>query len=458
MNLENYDNVYFLGIGGIGMSALARWFNVNEFVVSGYDKTQTALTDALEEEEIFIHFDDNIDRLPKAICSGNTLVIYTPAIPESSHLFQHFVDSGITMMKRAQVLGLLTKNMKCVAVAGTHGKTTTSSMIAHILKNAGLNCAAFLGGITQNYKTNFLLNDVTQADPVVVVEADEYDRSFLHLSPDVAVITSIEVDHLDIYKDAEDFSNTFREFVSKIDKDGNLIVNDLVRNIVENNFSGDIVGYGIDNGKINAKNLRIEDAKVVFDYKNEELIIDNCSMSFPGRHNVENAIAAISAALQLGVSPEKIQEGLASFKGVKRRFEYHINNDRILIDDYAHHPTEVRAFISAVKEFYPNESILVIFQPHLFSRTQDFMSEFAEALSLADEIVLLDIYPARELPIEGVHASVLLDIITAKKKCLVEKSELEAFVKDSKAKIVATVGAGDIDKEIDKIKMAMTSV
>jgi UDP-N-acetylmuramate--alanine ligase len=451
MELTNIKKVYLVGIGGIGMSALARYFHKLGCVVSGYDRTETALTENLISEGIPVVFEDDKDNIPSVFRNNDTttLIIYTPAIPKNSVILNYFFESGFSVKKRSEVLGIISKGMFTVAVAGTHGKTTTSSMIAHIFKNSGFDCTAFLGGISANYDTNFLFS----SGNVLVAEADEYDRSFLTLHPDIAVITSMDADHLDIYGDKEHLQQSFRRFASQLKAGGKLIYKkglDL----------GEGLTYSADKAAdIMAENVRVENGAFYFDFKNSDCIIKNIRLGIPGLHNVENAVAAIQASLLVGVPAEAIKTALQEFKGVKRRFEYIIKNDRqVFIDDYAHHPEELRACITAIKSLYPGKKLTAIFQPHLYTRTRDFADGFAKALSMTDELLMLDIYPARELPIPGVTSDIILDkmSITGKRKC--GKQEAIEFVGRQKPALLLTVGAGDIDTLVEPLKNALSHV
>jgi UDP-N-acetylmuramate--alanine ligase len=450
MELELIKRVYFIGAGGIGMSALARYFKKRGCIVFGYDKTQTALTAALEKEGIQISYTDSVANLPVEFLekADDLLVVYTPAIPKDSLLLNYFRDKGFDLQKRSQVLGIISKGQYCIAVAGTHGKTTTSSIIAHILTDTGFGCTAFLGGITTNYQSNFLLGD----NDVVVVEADEYDRSFLTLHPDLAVITSMDADHLDIYGDASQLQESFYLFAAQLKAAGSLFVK---KGLPVN----DAVTYGVeDNADAKAYNIRVEGANFVFDYRDKYVEINDLQLMLPGKHNVENATVAIATALQLGINAGKIKSAIACFKGVKRRFEYIVKQqDHIYIDDYAHHPEELKACFNAVRQLYPDKKLSVIFQPHLFSRTRDFADEFAKVLSSVDELLLLDIYPARELPMEGVDSDFLLNKITlAESKVYTKKAALE-YIEDKKPELLVTVGAGDIDTLIQPLKIILTN-
>lgn len=457
MNLEQIHNVYFIGIGGIGMSALARWFKHNGKNVSGYDKTQTGLTKRLEEEGFEIHFTDDIELIDRRVKTEKdyTLVVYTPAVPIDHQELNWLKDNGYEVLKRAQVLGVITQNMKSVAVAGTHGKTTTSSMVVHLLKSAGMDCAGFLGGISANYDTNMILND--SADAIAVIEADEFDRSFLTLHPHWAIVTAADADHLDIYGDKEALKDSFREFIGRIEEDGKLFVkNELATELITDSAL-DYEGYALTDASITAGNIRFEDASLIFDYRRDNLAIENIRLNVPGYHNVENMMAAISVAKHLGVSDEQIKAGVESYKGVKRRFEFIIKNDHLIfIDDYAHHPVEITALLRSAKDLFAGKKVTAIFQPHLFTRTRDFADEFCKSLSLADEVILLDIYPAREMPIEGINSEMLLQGISAETKSLVSKEELFSKILESKPEVLLTVGAGDIDKLVEPLKKALS--
>ena len=456
--MNHFKYIYFLGIGGIGMSALARWFRVNGYEVAGYDKTPTVLTDALQAEGMAVHFTEDVGQIPAHFRQNpaQTLVVYTPAIPKTHAEYIYLSENGFTIQKRSQVLGLLAGRMKTVAVAGTHGKTTTSSMVAHILRHAGVNCAAFLGGITQNYGTNFLLNEPADdlSEVVCVVEADEFDRSFLTLFPHLAIVTSTDADHLDIYGDKEAVLQSFGAFVSQIDANG--VFFQKVGLSLTDKTKAEVRGYSLETGHYHSHNLRIDAACFVFDLVHPAGIIADIRMTMPGFHNVENAIAAGAVALALGLSEEAIRNGLNSYRGVKRRFEYILQTkDSIFIDDYAHHPAEVRAFLSSVKALYPDQELTVVFQPHLFSRTRDFADEFAESLSIADHVWVLDIYPARESPIDGVTSELIVHNVRSKTASLCTKDQLVGVVREKKPSLLVTIGAGDIDKLLPLLKESL---
>ncbi|MBJ7428801.1 MAG: UDP-N-acetylmuramate--L-alanine ligase [Bacteroidia bacterium] len=462
MDLKNIKTAYFLGIGGIGMSAIARYFNHLGIKVMGYDKTPTALTNELIKEGIDIHFDDIGDDVSNfGFNISNLLVVLTPAIPANHQEWAWFKNNGFNILKRSQVLGLISQNHQTIGVAGTHGKTTTSTLIAHILKQSSVDCNAFLGGISTNYNTNLLLanNESTNNHQItkspsqqfVVIEADEFDRSFLTLHPSIAIITSTDADHLDIYGEHDELKKSFLDYTNKLVSGGTLIIKkelDLIDDLSVNYLT-----YSIQTeADIYAKNIKITKGDYTFDlvYKGTE--ITGLQLGIPGLHNVENAVAASAACLMSGVTENELRAALLGFKGVKRRFEYIIKSEnQIYIDDYAHHPEELRAIISSVKNMYPENEIVVAFQPHLFTRTRDFVEGFAESLSIANEVFLLEIYPARELPIEGVTSKIIFDKITSKKH-LVSNAELLEAVKTNQPKVFLTLGAGDIDLLIKPIK------
>ena len=459
MTLSDFKYIYFLGIGGIGMSALARWFGVNGYTVAGYDKTPTVLTDALQTEGMAIHFSEDVDQIPAVFRENpaQTLVIYTPAVPKTHAEFIFFTNHEFTLQKRSQVLGLLAGQMTTIGVAGTHGKTTTSSMVAHILRDAGVNCAAFLGGITNNYGTNFLLNEPTETlrDVVCVVEADEFDRSFLTLYPTHAIVTSTDADHLDIYGAHDAVLESFGAFVGQIEPGGVLFMKEGLS--LASKTKAEVRTYSLHTGDYHSQNLRIEQATFVFDLVYPNGIIADIQLMVPGFHNVENAVAAAAVALEVGVSPEAVRLALDSYRGVKRRFEYVLKtDDTVFIDDYAHHPAEVQAFLSSVKALYPDRALTAIFQPHLFSRTRDFADGFAESLSLADHLILLDIYPARELPMEGVTSDLIFRGVHSKSKQKCTKAELADVVREIRPSLLVTIGAGDVDQLIPALKSVLT--
>lgn len=446
-DLRKSGSVYFAGIGGIGMSALARYFNESGVRVSGYDRFSTPLTEKMITEGIRIHYDDDIRLIDK----NASVVVYTPAIPATHRGMNYFKLKNYPLAKRSEILGIITKNCFNICVAGTHGKTTTSAMIAHILRYSGKGCTAFLGGIATNYNTNFWMSD----NNVCVAEADEYDRSFLELSPDIAVITAMDPDHLDIYGTENNMQDAFVEFGNKIKEGGSLIIKKGLSRSVEFK-SNDTMTYSLQdtNSVAYAKNIITQNGSYIFDVVIKNEVLKNIVLNMGGLHNIENAIAAISIAKKLKLQNEVIREAVGAFQGVKRRFEYVIkNNDVVMIDDYAHHPEELIALIQGARSMFPEKKCTVVFQPHLFSRTRDLSDGFGAALSQADEIVLLPVYPARELPIEGVSSDLILDKITISNKRILSKDELLEWVKSNKPKFLVTAGAGDIDGLVIPLKL-----
>lgn len=442
MKLQDIHNVYFIGVGGIGMSAIARYFHRLGKNVAGYDKTPTHLTNELIAEGISIHFTDDVNAIdPKYTNKETTLVVITPAIPIDHSEWNYFKKNNFVIKKRAEVLGIITENTYSFAVAGTHGKTTTSSMLAHIMYANKTDVTSFLGGVLENYQTNLVGDGKT----LTVVEADEFDRSFLHLHPNIACVISTDADHLDIYGTEDEIKSTFKEFSQKIE-DKNLL-------FVAEHTGLEGVQVGFDpKCDIHIHNVRVVQSKVAFDIKYNTQLIQGIEILMPGNHNILNATLALAMAMAYGVDIDGIKKALASFTGVRRRFSYKVKNDRyIYIDDYAHHPTEINAVSQAVHQMYPDKKILAIFQPHLFSRTKDFMEGFAQSLSSFSEIVLLDIYPARELPIEGVNSQVLLDQIENSNKCLINKEDLLTFIQQKEFDVLVTIGAGDIGEMVDDI-------
>ncbi|RIW18733.1 UDP-N-acetylmuramate--L-alanine ligase [Algoriphagus lacus] len=455
MTFKGINKVYFLGIGGIGMSALARWFRHEGYPVAGYDKTPSPLTEELEKEGMLISFTDSAADIPFEFTTNpdEVLVVWTPAIPKDSVLL-NFFQAHYQLKKRSEVLGMITKDFYTIAVAGTHGKTSTSSLVAHLLKSAGKPVAAFLGGITQNYNSNLILPGKSKEATLVVVEADEFDRSFLRLHPNEAVVTSADPDHLDIYGDEATILNGFRDFIKLLDRKGKLYIQTHAWYRLGENLgiSAGIREYGLRSSGIHAENIIAKPGIFLFDYIGTKVQIKGLELHIPGFHNVENALAAIAIAVDHGVTEDQIRTGIKSFRGVKRRFEIHSSvPGHIYIDDYAHHPEEIKACLSSVRAMYPASRLTVIFQPHLFTRTRDFAPGFSESLSLADEVVLLDIYPARELPIEGVTSSMLLEGIHADKKTLISKAQVMDYLKESQPQVLVTMGAGDIDRLVPGI-------
>ena len=456
MKIKNIHSAYFIGIGGIGMSALARWFHHNGVQVYGYDKTSTKLTTQLESEGISIHFDDEIEKMPDFVFknSKEVLIVYTPAIPKDHKGFNYLKEKGVSIYKRSEVLGKLTEGMFTVAVAGTHGKTTTSSMIAHLLKSGKKDIAGFLGGITTNYGTNMVMNQGDYKKAIIVVEADEFDRSFLTLKPNIAVVTSTDADHLDIYGKLEELKKSFSLFLENVNPKGKAYIKDgLWDDIASKKIKAEPISYGLNAGEIRALNVQVKNAKFVFDVALNDKVIKGFQLSVPGFHNVENAVVAIAVAQQLGLNEKEILEGIKTYSGVKRRFEYVIQRENfVFIDDYAHHPSEITAMLTSVRALYPGKKVSVLFQPHLYSRTRDFAVEFSRSLSLADEVMLLDIYPARELPIDGVSSDILLESIQVDEKYKVDKETIIEYLGSRELEVFITMGAGNIDQLVEPLK------
>jgi UDP-N-acetylmuramate--alanine ligase len=445
MNLNQIHNVYFVGIGGIGMSALARYFKNIGKQVAGYDKTPTDLTKELVDSGIAIHFEDSIDLIPNDYFIENTLVIITPAIPKTHTEWNYFVERNFNIKKRAEVLGIITKDTFCFAVAGTHGKTTTSSILGHILYESGADVTAFIGGIVENYDSNLVGDGKT----ITVVEADEFDRSFLHLHPNIACITSMDADHLDIYGTSDAIRESFVEFANKVEDKTRLFIT------TELPLEGVTVAIN-EEAVYSAINVRIDNSCYIFDVKTPNGILKDFRFGLPGKHNLMNALMALAMAINFGTPTAAIAMALASFKGIRRRFSYQIKTeDLVYIDDYAHHPTEINAVYQAVKELYPNKKVLALFQPHLFSRTKDFADDFAKSLSQFDRLLLLDIYPARELPMEGITSEWLLSKVENDNKKLVSKENAIGAIMESDAQIIVTIGAGDIGELVGSIKKAL---
>ena len=448
--LSNIKKVFLVGIGGIGMSGLARYFKFMGKEVYGYDKTLTTLTTKLEREGIQIHYEDKIEHIPKDI----DLVVYTPAIPKNHVQFNYFLSNGYPLFKRSQVLGMLSKEYEVLAVAGTHGKTTTSTLLTHILLTSGIDCTAFLGGISENLQSNFLFGK----SKWMVVEADEYDRSFLTLYPMHSVITSVDPDHLDIYGDEQEMHKTFVQFASQNNKAGTVFIRHglgIINNLIEDNIG--FSTYGIEAGEVFASQINLQDGTFHFDYNGKDLLFKNLKISLPGRHNIENAVAAISLALLAGTQEKSVREALESFKGIKRRFEFIHKGDMVYIDDYAHHPGELAAAIQAARELYPQKTIRGIFQPHLFSRTRDFAVGFAEELDKLDEIWLMDIYPAREEPIPGITSQTILELMKNPNKHLFSREQLLEVIQQLQDGVLMTLGAGDIDTMVEPISKIFKS-
>jgi UDP-N-acetylmuramate--alanine ligase len=460
-----HPNIYFLGIGGIGMSNLARYFLANGKNVGGYDRVNSFLTQQLNAEGAQVHFEDNIDLIPEIFKDKeNTLVVLTPAVPSEHSELNYFRKNGFEIMKRAQVLGEITKTRRGICVAGTHGKTTTSSMIAHLLKQSTVDCNAFLGGILKNYDNNLLLSDKSD---LTVIEADEYDRSFHWLSPYMAVITSVAPDHLDIYETEEKYREAFIHFTSLIKEGGVLLMESSV-NIIPKlkdgvklyRYSGDVASRYAEQQTPDfyAENIKIENGEITFDFKTPDFIVKNIQLGVPVEINIVNAVAALAIAWLNGVNEEELRQGMASFQGAKRRFDFHIKTDEIvLIDDYAHHPEELSASISSVKKLYPKRKLTAIFQPHLYSRTADFYKEFAKSLSLADEVILIPIYPAREEPISGVSSQIILDLVECRNKKLIDYKDLVNHINKENLDVVLIAGAGDIELLVEPVKQKLNA-
>lgn len=445
MNLKNIHSVYFLGIGGIGMSALARYFKFIGKEVAGYDKMKTPLTEELSNADIAIHYEDAVLNIPDGFKDiKSTLVVFTPALPITHKELNFYLENGFDVKKRSEVLGIITKNTFCFAVAGTHGKTTTSSILAHLLYETGTSLTAFLGGVSEDFNSNFLLEGTTYS----VVEADEFDRSFLRLSPNVACITSMDADHLDIYGDGKELKRAFVDFTNKIEPNGKLFV--------RNGLPLEGITYGIDDDSdFCITDIEVQNGSYVFSIKTPDLLLKGVRFNKPGRHNLLNGLVAFAMALEAGKSPTAVAAALNTFKGVQRRFSYRIKReDFVFIDDYAHHPTEINAVYDAISEVHPNKKTLAIFQPHLFSRTRDFIDDFAESLSKFDDVILLDIYPAREEPIAGVTSERLLSKIKNPNKKICIKIDLIHAIKNLSPEVLVVMGAGDIGQEVGKIKNA----
>ncbi|SBW04651.1 UDP-N-acetylmuramate--L-alanine ligase [uncultured Dysgonomonas sp.] len=449
--MNNIKAVYFIGIGGIGMSNLARYFMSKGKKVAGYDRTETPLTKELVKESAEIHYSDSVSLIPE-YCKDKdtTLVVYTPAVPSENEEVIYFHEQNFTIQKRAQVLGTITKSSKALCCAGTHGKTTTSSMLAHILKQSHLDCNAFLGGILKNYSSNLMLSDKSE---FTVIEADEYDRSFHWLHPYMALITSVDPDHLDIYGTEEEYLKSFEKFTTLIQQGGALVMKHNIKLSPKVGEGVKVYTYSEDKGDFHAKNIKIGNGEIRFDFVTPKEVIDNIQLGVPVRINIENSIGAMALAWLNGATPDELRHAMLTFQGAKRRFDFILKTDKIvMIDDYAHHPQELAASITSVKELYPDRKVTGVFQPHLYSRTKDFADEFAKSLSLLDELILLDIYPAREKPIEGVTSKIIFDKVTCP-KTLCNKQELLPLLENKNdIEVLLTVGAGDIDQLLEAIK------
>lgn len=441
-----YSNIYFIGIGGIGMSAIARYYNTKGFKVSGYDKTPSELTHALEAEGMEIHYEDNTDFVPKNV--EETLVVYTPAIPHDMGELVYVQQNGYRVVKRSRMLGEISEGQRCLAVAGTHGKTTTSTLLAHIFQHSGEGCSAFLGGISKNYDTNLLVSE----NDVIVAEADEFDRSFLQLHPEIAVITSMDADHLDIYGDSAHINEAFKAFASQV---SGTVITKYGLDINASDTQAKVLRYSYDDPRadFHASEIIVDECGYfTFTLNTPDGKIEGCKVGIPGWINVENGIAAAAIALTYGIEPEKIKAALEAFLGVRRRFDIHLNTPECsYIDDYAHHPKEIAAAISSMRNIFPGRKLTAVFQPHLYTRTRDFADEFAESLSMVDKLILLDIYPAREEPIPGVTSEIIFRNVTAPQKVLITKEELMDYLAGEQIELLVTFGAGNIDRYISPI-------
>lgn len=451
MNINSIKSVYFIGAGGIGMSALVRYFLSKGKKVGGYDRTPSELTEKLIEEGADIHYEENIELIPEECkCKESTLVIFTPAIPQEHKELVFFRENGFEILKRAQVLGMITHTEKGLCVAGTHGKTTTSTMTAHLLHQSHVGCNAFLGGISKNYKTNLLLSETSE---YVVIEADEFDRSFHWLTPFATVVTAVDSDHLDIYGTREAYLESFNKYTSLITPDGYLIVKKGIELSPRVKEGVKIFTYGIGEGDFRAENIRIGNGEIIFDYISPLGNINDIQLGVPVYVNIENGVAAMALAQIAGVNDEEIKKAMPTFGGVDRRFDFKIKKENLVfLSDYAHHPAEIKQSISSIKALYPGKKVTVVFQPHLYTRTRDFYKEFAASLSLADEVILLDIYPARELPIDGVTSQLIFDCLENKASAIMcKKEDLTDIIAKREIEILITLGAGDIDNMVPQI-------
>ena len=439
--LEKYNNIYFLGIGGIGMSSLALYFIDKQKSVGGYDKVKSSITNQLSLKGSIINYEDSKENIPNNFLNKEeTLIVYTPAIPKSNKQFVFFQQSSFKILKRSELLGIISKNKFCIAIAGTHGKTTTSSILSHILLENNVKFTSFIGGISENYNTNFIQN----GDEIILVEADEFDRSFLTLYPDIACITSIDPDHLDVYFNEQSLHDSFTDFTNNVKNEGVLLVNEKI------SIKGSTFGFD-KNSDFHITNYNVSNEEVFFDI-NYNGLISKIKFNMQGRHNALNALVAFAIGLELKIDKLKLSKSLSTFLGVKRRFTYVLKSPKIIIDDYAHHPKEIEEISKSIKELYPEKKVTAVFQPHLYSRTRDFMSEFADSLSLFDEVILTEIYPAREKPIKNINSKNLLNRIENNNKCLITKSNLPKYLSKSSSDILVIMGAGDISEEVNSIK------
>ena len=450
MDIKEIKSVYFLGAGGIGMSAIARYFLHKGLVVAGYDKTPSALTHRLEQEGMLLHYDENIDEIPHACRNPQVcMVVYTPAIPESHVELQYFKSNGFEVLKRAQVLGSLTRTHRGLCFAGTHGKTTTSTMCAHIMHQSHVDCNAFLGGISKNYGSNYILSDTSD---YIVIEADEFDRSFHWLRPWMSVITSTDPDHLDIYGTKEAYLESFRHYTTLIKPGGALIIHEGLEMQEDVNDEVRVFRYSLNGGDFHAENIKIENGTITFNFISPIENVTHVELGHPIPINVENAVAAMAMAQLNGCTAEELRYGMSTYKGVDRRFDFKVNNERhVFLSDYAHHPKEIYQSAKSLRELYHNRHVTAIFQPHLYSRTRDFYKEFAEALSQLDEVILCDIYPAREAPIPGVTSALIYNELTCKEKSMIHKEDVIDLVKKRDFEVLVVLGAGDLDNYVPQM-------
>lgn len=450
MDIKEIKSVYFLGAGGIGMSAIARYFLHKGLVVAGYDKTSSALTHRLEQEGMLLHYDENIDEIPHACRNPQVcMVVYTPAIPESHVELQYFKSNGFEVLKRAQVLGSLTRTHRGLCFAGTHGKTTTSTMCAHIMHQSHVDCNAFLGGISKNYGSNYILSDTSD---YIVIEADEFDRSFHWLRPWMSVITSTDPDHLDIYGTKEAYLESFRHYTTLIKPGGALIIHEGLEMQEDVNDEVRVFRYSLNGGDFHAENIKIENGTITFDFISPIENVTQVELGHPIPINVENAVAAMAMAQLNGCTAEELRYGMSTYKGVDRRFDFKVNNERhVFLSDYAHHPKEIYQSAKSLRELYHDRHVTAIFQPHLYTRTRDFYKEFAEALSQLDEVILCDIYPAREAPIPGVTSALIYNELTCKEKSMIHKEDVIDLVKKRDFDVLVVLGAGDLDNYVPQM-------
>ncbi len=450
MDIKEIKSVYFLGAGGIGMSAIARYFLHKGLVVAGYDKTPSALTHRLEQEGMLLHYDENIDEIPHACRNPQVcMVVYTPAIPESHVELQYFKSNGFEVLKRAQVLGSLTRTHRGLCFAGTHGKTTTSTMCAHIMHQSHVDCNAFLGGISKNYGSNYILSDTSD---YIVIEADEFDRSFHWLRPWMSVITSTDPDHLDIYGTKEAYLESFRHYTTLIKPGGALIIHEGLEMQEDVNDEVRVFRYSLNGGDFHAENIKIENGAITFDFISPIENVTQVELGHPIPINVENAVAAMAMAQLNGCTAEELRYGMSTYKGVDRRFDFKVNNERhVFLSDYAHHPKEIYQSAKSLRELYHDRHVTAIFQPHLYTRTRDFYKEFAEALSQLDEVILCDIYPAREAPIPGVTSALIYNELTCKEKSMIHKEDVIDLVKKRNFDVLVVLGAGDLDNYVPQM-------